>query len=44
MSEQSLKEALLLLEEERIQAMSALEQKQQQTKAFVDSHRRQIEK
>ena len=35
---------LLLLEESRIQAMSALEQKQQQTRAFVDRHRRQTQK
>ena len=38
-SEQIRKEALLLLEEERIQAMSALEHKQRQTKAFVNRHR-----
>ena len=37
-SKQSKKEALLLLKEERIQAMSALEQKQRETKAFVDRH------
>ena len=34
----------LLLEESRIQAMTALEQKQRQTKAFVDRHRRHKEK
>ena len=38
-SEQVRKEALLLLEEDRIQAMSALEHKQRQTKAFVNRHR-----
>ena len=43
-SEQSQKEALLLLEEEWIQAMSALEQTQRQTKAFVDRHRWQTQK
>ena len=37
-SEQSRKATLLLLEEEQIQAMAALEQKHQQTKAFVDRH------
>ena len=35
-SEQVRKQQLLLLEESRIQAMLALEQKQRQTKAFVD--------
>ena len=39
-SEQIRKEALLFLEEDRIQAMSALEHKQRQTKAFVNRHRR----
>ena len=38
-SEQSRKTSLLLLEDERIQAMVTLEQKQRQTKAFVDTHR-----
>ena len=38
-SEHSRKTTLLLLEEGRIQAMVALEQKQRQTKAFVDCHR-----
>ena len=33
-----------LLEEDRIQAMAALEQKQRQTKAFEDRHHKQIEK
>ena len=42
-SEHVRKQQLLLLEESRIQAMSALEQKQRQTKAFVDRHRRQKE-
>ena len=37
-SEQSRKTTLLLLEEEQIQAMAALEQKQRQPKAFVDRH------
>ena len=43
-SEHSRKATLLLLEYERIQAMSTLEQKQRQTKAFVDRQRRQTEK
>ena len=34
----------MLLEEDRIQAMAALEQKQRQTKAFEDRHHKQIEK
>ena len=42
--EQSWKTTLLLLEEERVQATTALEQKQWQTKAFLDRHRRQTEK
>ena len=37
-SEQVRKQQLRLLEESRIQAMSAVEQKQRQTKAFVDRH------
>ena len=37
-SEQIRKEALLLLEEDQIQAMSALEHKKRQTKAFVNRH------
>ena len=41
-SEQARKEALLVLEEQ-IQAMSALEHKQRQTKAFVNRHRRKSE-
>ena len=43
-SEQIWKIKLLELEEERVQAMTALEQKQRQRKAFVDRHRRQMEK
>ena len=43
-SEQSRKTTLLLLEEDRIQAMAASEQKQRQTEAFVDHHHRQIDK
>ena len=35
---------LLVLEESRFQALCALEQKQRQTKAFVDQHRKQKEK
>ena len=42
-SEQIRKEALLVLEEERIQSMSALEHKQRQIKAFVNRHRRKSE-
>ena len=42
-SKQVQKQQLLLLEESRIQAISALEQKQRQIKAFVDQHRRQKE-
>ena len=33
-----------MLEESRLRAMCALEQKQRQTMAFVDRHRRQKEK
>ena len=43
-SEQVGKQQLLLLEESKIQAMTALEKKQRQTKAFVDRHRKQKEK
>ena len=42
-SEQIQKEALMMLEESRIQAMIDLERKQRQTKAFVEHHRRQTE-
>ena len=42
-SEQVRKEALLVLEEEWIQAISSLEHKQRQTKAFVNRHRRKSE-
>ena len=42
-SEQIRKEALLLLEEDRIQDMTTLEHKQRQTKAFVNRHRRKTE-
>ena len=42
-SEQIRKESLLLLEEDRLQAMTALEHKQRQTKAFVNRHRRKTE-
>ena len=43
-SERVRKEQLLVLEESRLRAMCALEQKQRQTMAFVDRHRRQKEK
>mgnify|MGYP000538871134 CR=1 FL=1 len=43
-SEKSRKTTSLLLEEERIHAMATLEQKQRQTKVFVDRHRQQTEK
>ena len=42
-SEQIRKEALLLLEEDQIHAMSTLEHKQRQTKAFVNWHQRKTE-
>ena len=42
-SEQIRKEQLLILEESRVHAMCALEQKQRQTTTFVDCHRQQKE-